>query len=187
MDQTGKLVRKSQPFTAIPYYAWANRGRGEMLVWLPRTEANAMPRPWPTLAMSSKVTVSRTSHLSERMVNDGEEPARSNQGGSSFDWWPLNGATEWLQYEFPKATPVSEVQVYWFDDTGRGGVRVPVSWRILYKDGETWKPVEALGPYGVDRDKYNVVSFKPVTTGAVRLEVTFQKDFSAGVSEWKVK
>jgi DUF1680 family protein len=23
--------------TAIPYYAWANRGKGEMVVWLPRT------------------------------------------------------------------------------------------------------------------------------------------------------
>ncbi len=24
-----------QPFTAIPYYAWANRGAGEMVVWIP--------------------------------------------------------------------------------------------------------------------------------------------------------
>lgn len=24
-----------QPFTAIPYYAWANRGKGEMTVWIP--------------------------------------------------------------------------------------------------------------------------------------------------------
>jgi uncharacterized protein len=26
-----------QPFTAIPYYAWANRGKGEMTVWFPAT------------------------------------------------------------------------------------------------------------------------------------------------------
>ena len=26
---------KTQPFTAIPYYAWAHRGKGEMMVWLP--------------------------------------------------------------------------------------------------------------------------------------------------------
>ncbi|KAI9432503.1 hypothetical protein F5148DRAFT_990365, partial [Russula earlei] len=25
-----------QPFTAIPYYAWANRGKGEMMVWFPQ-------------------------------------------------------------------------------------------------------------------------------------------------------
>jgi DUF1680 family protein len=24
-----------QSFTAIPYYSWANRGKGEMMVWFP--------------------------------------------------------------------------------------------------------------------------------------------------------
>jgi uncharacterized protein len=32
-DTTGGPI----PFTAIPYYAWAHRGKGEMAVWLPRT------------------------------------------------------------------------------------------------------------------------------------------------------
>jgi uncharacterized protein len=32
-DQTPAAVA----FTAIPYYAWAHRGKGEMAVWLPRT------------------------------------------------------------------------------------------------------------------------------------------------------
>lgn len=27
---------QSQPFTAIPYYSWANRGKGEMTVWFPQ-------------------------------------------------------------------------------------------------------------------------------------------------------
>jgi DUF1680 family protein len=26
---------RSRPLTAIPYYAWAHRGPGEMAVWLP--------------------------------------------------------------------------------------------------------------------------------------------------------
>ena len=40
----GALADKDQPsvaseiaFTAVPYYAWANRGKGEMAVWLART------------------------------------------------------------------------------------------------------------------------------------------------------
>ena len=82
---------------------------------------------------------------------------------------------------------MTEVQVYWFDDTGRGGVKVPESWRVLYKDGDAWKPVAAAGPYGVEINKYNVVSFAPVTTAALRLEVTMQKTASAGVIEWKVR
>jgi DUF1680 family protein len=30
-----KVQTVKQPFVAIPYYAWANRGKGEMQVWLP--------------------------------------------------------------------------------------------------------------------------------------------------------
>jgi uncharacterized protein len=36
-NQTGTMVlTKPQPFTAIPYYAWAHRGPGEMMIWLPQ-------------------------------------------------------------------------------------------------------------------------------------------------------
>ena len=78
------------------------------------------------------------------------------------------------------------MKVYWFDDSGRGEVRVPASWRILYKDGDAWKPVVSAGPWGVERDKYNTVAFKPVTTSGLRLEVTMQPAWSAGVEKWKV-
>jgi DUF1680 family protein len=40
--------RKKQEFTAIPYYAWAHRGEGEMAVWLPRKDALAKPLPRPS-------------------------------------------------------------------------------------------------------------------------------------------
>ena len=82
---------------------------------------------------------------------------------------------------------VSEAEVYWFDDAGRGEVRVPRSWRILYRDGDQWKPVASVEPYGVAKDRYNKVAFKPVTTSALRLEVTLQQNWSAGIQEWKVK
>ena len=79
-----------------------------------------------------------------------------------------------------------ETEVYWFDDTGRGGVRVPQSWKLLYKDGDTWKPVEGA-TFGVARDAWNTVTFKPVTTSALRIELTMQPEMSAGLQEWKVK
>jgi hypothetical protein len=31
-------AKRQQDFVAIPYYAWANRGQGEMMVWLARSE-----------------------------------------------------------------------------------------------------------------------------------------------------
>lgn len=187
-NAAGVVEKKETVLTAIPYYAWANRGKGEMSVWVPRRESAATAKPFPTLAMSSKVTLSKKSHLPEQMVNDGEEPTRSNRGGgSSFNWWPTFGSTEWLQYDFPKASSVSETQVFWFDDTGAGGVKVPAAWRLLYKDGDQWKPVEGVSGYTVEKDKWNVVSFKPVTTTAVRLEITAQQGVSSGVIEWKIK
>lgn len=188
VNAAGQIERKPTELVAIPYYAWANRGKGEMTVWMPRTEADTTPRPFPTLAMSSKVSVSRPAHLPEAMVNDGEEPTRSNRaGGSSFDWWPTFGTTEWLQYDFPKVSTVSEAQVFWFDDTGAGGVKVPARWRLLYKVGDQWTPVANTSPYTVALDRYNVVTFAPVTTTAIRLEITAQQGVSSGVIEWKIR
>ena len=39
----GKAVETPRPFLAVPYYAWANRGPGQMLVWLPRTPDAVRP------------------------------------------------------------------------------------------------------------------------------------------------
>lgn len=36
-----RITTQPHTFTAIPYYTWANRGEGNMAVWLPRTEAKA--------------------------------------------------------------------------------------------------------------------------------------------------
>ena len=59
---------------------------------------------------------------------------------------------------------MSETEVYWFDDTGRGGVRVPASWRLLYKNGDQWTPVQTSQAFGVERNAWNAVAFTPVTT-----------------------
>jgi hypothetical protein len=171
--------------TAIPYYAWANRGRGQMTVWLARTETAARPTTWPTIATTSNVTTS--GRKNPAAVNDGESPTSSDDPTSYFDWWPRRGTSEWIEYAFAKPATVSQVEVYWFDDTGRGQVRVPASWHISYKEGDTWKPVAGTSPYGVAKDRYNVVPFAPVTTTGLRLDVQSQDGFSSGVQEWRVK
>ncbi len=45
-NEFGKAYNRLQDFGAIPYYAWANRGPGEMIVWLARNES-AFPKPEP--------------------------------------------------------------------------------------------------------------------------------------------
>src|SRR5437867_5896493 len=132
--QKGEVLKTPVQLTAIPYYAWANRGRGQMIVWIPNSEASARPAPYPTVATTAKVTASPGTGRPKnpRPINDGEEPTASNDPSAYFDWWPTKSTTEWVEYAFEKPALVSESELYWFDDTGRGEVRVPASWRILY-------------------------------------------------------
>jgi hypothetical protein len=186
-DAQGKIARNSQEFTAIPYYAWANRGRGQMMVWFPTDDEHARPQPYPTVASTAKVTVSGQNRRDPRTINDEEEPASSDDPTAYFDWWPRKGTSEWVEYAFVKPATIAECRVYWFDDTGRGEVRVPASWRLLYREGSEWKPVRAREPYGVEKDTYNRVAFEQVSTSGLRLEVAMQLKWSAGIQQWRVK
>jgi DUF1680 family protein len=182
----GGLAREPRLLTLIPYATWANRGPGPMAVWLAAAETTARPRPYPTLATRSTVTVS-TARRSPRPINDGERPESSADATAYFDWWPQRGAKAWVQYTLPEEATISEVSVYWFDDTGRGQVRVPASWTLEYKDGDTWRAVQATSPFGVARDRDNVVTFAPIRTRALRIDVTMQPTFSAGIQEWSLR
>ncbi len=185
-EKAGKVISEKKSVTLIPYYAWANRGKGEMTVWLARDPAKARVAREPGLSAKATVTASERA-VNLRRANDQFEPEGSDDAASYMHWWPKKGTSEWIDYTFDAPVRVSESSVYWFDDTGSGGCRVPASWRILYKAGEDWLPVKAAGAYGVAKDAWNTVKFAPVRTTALRLEVQLQKDWSAGVHEWKVK
>ena len=57
----------------------------------------------------------------------------------------------------------------------------------LYKDGKEWKPVEKPSGYPVAANSFCEVTFKEVTTSALRVEVQLEKDYSGGILEWRVK
>ena len=58
---------------------------------------------------------------------------------------------------FAKPSTVSTTEVYWFDDTGRGGVRVPASWRLLYKRAIGGCRSRRQAAFGVARNAWNTV------------------------------
>jgi hypothetical protein len=183
----GVITEKTAEFLAIPYYAWAHRGRSEMTVWAARDKDAAQPAPAPTLAFTSKVTASDKRNA--EAVNDQLLPKSSSDESIPYlHWWPRKGTTEWVQYDLPKATVLSTSELYWFDDTGTGECRLPKSWRLLYLDatGE-WKPVTNRVPYSSSKDMNNKVEFDPVNTTAIRLEVQLVPEFSAGIYEWSVE
>jgi len=169
-------------FTAIPYYAWCHRGRSPMTVWPARTLEAAKPAPAPTLAHTGRISSSSGRNI--EALTDQLEPSSSNDHSNSrFHWWPNKGTAEWVQLDFADTYRVHGAKVYWFDDTGIGACRVPDSWRLLYRKGETWKPVTHPSAYGVAADRYNRMIFDPVTTNGLRLEVQLQAQWSAGIHE----
>ena len=185
--RNGKVTGEKQRLTLIPYYAWAHRGKGEMVVWLAREKGKARIVPEPTLASNAKGSAS-TGATDLEFVHDLLDQEGSGDTSSGHLYWPpKKGAAEWVQYDFEKPITISETAVYWFADTGEGECRVPVSWKAFYRSGESWVPVKTEGPFGVAKDTFNTVQFAPVKTTALRLLIQMPDNFSSGILEWKVK
>lgn len=183
-----ELIKKQVAVTAIPYYAWCNRGPGEMEVWIPYKASAARPKPAPTIASKSTISASVKNVQMLKALNDQYDPADSKDNSALYlHWWPKKNTKEWVQYDFDKAYEISSSQVYWYDDGPWGGCRVPVSWKLFYRQGNEWVPVNNSTPYTTEKDKYNTVQFAPVTTTALRLELQLPADNAAGIHEWIVK
>lgn len=180
-------VPRDVDLTLVPYYAWDHRAPGEMAVWIAEDPAVAHPAPPPTIANTATPSASHVNPPdSLDALADGATIKDSGDHSiPRFTWWDRRGTTEWVRYDFPKPTRVSSVDVYFFDDTARPGqCRPPESWRLLYKDGDQWKPIDATYPAATDA--FNSVSFPAVTTTALRLEAKLKKGFSGGILEWRV-
>ena len=77
-------------------------------------------------------------------VYDGREPLNSaDESNLYFRMRPPVGEPAWIEYEFKEPTTIRASDVYFADD--RRFCKLPVSWRLLYRDGAGWKPVTARG------------------------------------------
>lgn len=183
-----EIIRVPKAIKAIPFYAWANRGQGEMAVWIPRTVEASKPEPMPTISTKAKVSAS-TRNRSLNTVNDGYGPAHSNDRKVPFfSLWPKNNATEWIGLTFEQPETVSSAAVYWYDDGPWGGCRIPLWWKIQYKaeDGD-WKDVTNTEDYVSKKDVLNTVSFEPVKAQDVRLVFQMPERESCALYEFEVK
>lgn len=173
---------------AIPYYAWDNREACPMKVWLPmapRLEAFASEG----MEGAATVTLSFTSNnCYPDRIKDGQFPKKSNQHpGQLTHFWPHKGGEEWVSYTWNAPVETTLTRVYWFDDTGVGECRPPVSWLLEYQDDQgQWKAVDASTPYSVELDKWIEITHKPVVTKAMRIKVKQQDKFAVGIHEWQV-
>ena len=187
-DKQGRLNTKDVKLSLIPYYAWCHRGSGKMRVWLSQDLSSSRPEQPATLASLSKVTAS-TPAASLSAVNDRLVPKDgTDRSMPYYHWWPKQGVTEWIAYEFPEASTVQSSTVYWYDDGPWGGCRVPKAWRIFFKnDNGEWQPVSGADKYPTTKGTACTVNFEPVKTKAIKIEIDLPSDNSAGLFEWSVK
>lgn len=185
--------------TLRPYFMWANRGDDAMAVWLPESPAFVDPKP------PRGVTVSASYHNRGdglEALTDGIEPdparGSSDESIPRFSFWPHKGgetsgpdgaakhSEEWVRYDFDQPRALRRSSVYWFDDSGAGGCRVPQQAVLEYRDGEEWKPVPngADGAISLEKDRANTTRFDEVVTTGLRLRIQLQDKVSAGILEW---
>jgi uncharacterized protein len=186
-------------FMAIPFFANANRQASEMMVWIAESPQKASALPPATIASEAKVSASHcfasdtTAALNDQLTPNSSDDKQIPR----FTWWDHRGTKEWVQYDFEKAQTISSVEVYWWDERRiNAHCRVPQSWRLLYKEAATWKPVSDdadwkpvldVPAYGTEMDQFNRVTFMPVRAKALRIEVQLQSEWSGGILEWQVK
>lgn len=91
-----------------------------------------------------------------------------------------------LGVDFGAAVPVSEVRLYTWDNTDRGGdVAGPAGYRVQYLGPDGWAdvPGQQHAPPVPAGNALNVVTFPAVTTGQLRVAVTDQPGHCSGVTE----
>lgn len=188
-------------FRAIPYSTWNNRGPQPMEVWVADNPTAAVIAPLPTIASKAQVFSNRGPIQNDAPetaptdgwaggVNDQWEPRRSSDTSKPYHyWWLKRGTKESISYKFDQPYEVRNVQVYWLDfDHYDGNFRTPESWTLYYKaDDGAWREVEQHSPFGVRKDCYNSVDFKPVRTQELKIVAQLRQGESGGVLEWKVK
>jgi uncharacterized protein len=200
------IDRRTHTLVAIPFYAFANRASSDMAVWLAAEEGRALPPPAATIASRATWTSSSGNGsfaecypghtvptVAKRFfptaqdgsgrieaVFDQAEPVNSLDGSSTYlRLRPQDGDQSWIECAFAGPERISSVEVYWKDN--KEYCLLPKSWRLLYRDGETWKPVPNAGSFGVGKDQFNRVTFGPVSTAGLRFEIELAgKSFKKG-------
>lgn len=171
------------PLRALPYFAWDERGAGAMRVWLP----TAPPTPrLRGLEKAARIAVSfEGKGASPAAAADGLAPRRSREHVEQLcSFAPHKGGKEWIEYSWPAAQRIASTRVYWCEEGMFGALRAPLQARLLWRDGDTWKPVG--GALACAPDRWCELEFPAVVTSALRLEFDQPPGAACAVHEWNV-
>lgn len=131
----------SNGMTAIPYYAWANRGKGEMKVWIPRTgpaEYQFNAPDWTTGDVN-RIPASSITYDEEKNVLKAQSPGNCNIA-LMMNYQTLNYKIQKNQkYLVVRGTNLStsdgDSYLWWFNGANRGTSVSPAIKKTITIDG----------------------------------------------------
>jgi DUF1680 family protein len=172
-------LTSSNGVTLIPYCAWGNRRPGnDMQTWFLPTA--------PEIAVKASHCFDNDS---PDAVIDGVRPTSSDDHSiKRLTFWPRRGTKEWVQLDLTTGREVKGVEVYWFDDTGRGDCRLPESWNVQWRPAPDapWQDIGAAGK--VAKDSFCALDFpSAIKPQAIRIRTKLQPNYSAGILECRLK
>jgi hypothetical protein len=93
-----------------------------------------------------------------------------------------------VQLDLTTGREVKGVEVYWFDDTGRGDCRLPESWNVQWRPAPDapWQDIGAAGKGA--KDSFCALDFpSAIKPQAIRIRTKLQPNYSAGLLECRLK
>jgi uncharacterized protein len=135
-------------------------------------------------AIVANATMSGRPSPSISTLNDGITVKPDAAPGTRPNAVNIRPGTQWFQYDWTQPIITGSAEVYFWADQRRS--RLPKSYRLLYWNDSTFVPVENAAGLGIAADQFNKTTFKEVKTSKLRLEITTDSTFPAGVLEWIV-
>lgn len=176
--EIGLKAVKPISWTFIPFHARLNRAAGHMTVYVAKEK---MPK---TITDFAKPSASYTFR--------GDSPFNLNDGSmdrnSRWTSWRSGPFLQdpWVQYDFEEAVVLKGCEIWWYDD--KGGVRLPDSFEIYYKNNETneFTKVDHCEKYLCPNDHgFITYNFTDVAVTSLRI-IIFNSKAAPGIVEWRV-
>lgn len=176
-------TRKPIWMKAIPYFAWANRGADNMLVWMPVQQSIVRPRPRPNPIEQAVVKLPEGARglpyfLTDRLVPDSASAREST-------WVRLPSVdTTVVEIDMPRPTTLRGLRVYWFDDGA--DILPPAACEMQVHTAEGWVPLEVELEGDNDNGGWKVYRFAPTAVEQLRMLVKARQGAAAGMHEIEV-
>lgn len=119
-------------------------------------------------------------------LNDGFEPTSSKDTshGVWHNWLGEQNEDAWVQYNWDGKVILTGTDAYYFKDGSGNFQPEGITYQYLDDEGQ-WRDIVRMSGLGNELDQYNYTSFEPVSTTAIRMNMS-PVTKGCGVIEWKV-